>query len=381
MSKSGSAHNIPVLDGLRAISILLVMAAHLLPLGPKPLLLNATAANMGMSLFFGLSGFLITSGLIRNPSVHEFLARRLARILPLAYLYTAIVFLGLTFDPKALLWTDLFLTNYLQEFSTVGLNGHLWSLCVEIHFYLAIALAVFIIGPRAVWLVWPACLAVTLMRIKVGAPYHPYTHLRVDDILSGACVATLVHYNTKLKAIRVPPAAMVAALLVLAISSSPFSSWLQYDRPYATAFLLLASLNYGMTHPETVLGSRPARYIATISYALYVVHCVTAYGWMNEGGTVVKYLLKRPISFALTFAIAHFSTVYWERPWQIAVKKQIEKRRREYNSRAIPVSVEQDPGANQRVTKLGRESHETFENFTLRQRGLLLPLSYKKPDC
>ena len=342
MSKSGSAHSVPVLDGLRAISILLVLACHLLPLGPKTWETNATAGAMGMSLFFALSGFLITSGLIRNPNAYEFLARRLAKILPLAYLYTAIVFLGFTFNPKALLWSDLFLVNYLQEYSIVGWNGHLWSLCVEIHFYLAIAFAVFVIGPRALWLVFPACLAVTLMRINAGETFPAATHLRVDDILSGACVALLVGYNTKLKAIRVPPEAMVAGALLLAILSSPFSSWLQYGRPYATGLLLLASLNYGMTHPQTVLGSRPARYIATISYALYVVHPATAQGWLGEGGAVVKYLLKRPLSFALSFAIAHCSTFYWERPWQIAVKEHIEKRRRESKSVEIPVTVDWD---------------------------------------
>jgi peptidoglycan/LPS O-acetylase OafA/YrhL len=61
-----STARLPVLDGLRAISILLVLAAHMLPLGPKVLRLNETAGPMGMSLFFALSGFLITSGLREN---------------------------------------------------------------------------------------------------------------------------------------------------------------------------------------------------------------------------------------------------------------------------------------------------------------------------
>ena len=58
-----SAGRLPALDGLRAISILLVLAAHMLPLGPKILGLNFTAGAMGMSLFFALSGFLIASAL------------------------------------------------------------------------------------------------------------------------------------------------------------------------------------------------------------------------------------------------------------------------------------------------------------------------------
>src|ERR1700756_2090390 len=56
-------HGVPALDGLRAISICLVLAAHLLPLGPKALHLNSTAGPMGMSLFFVLSGYLIISTL------------------------------------------------------------------------------------------------------------------------------------------------------------------------------------------------------------------------------------------------------------------------------------------------------------------------------
>src|ERR1700682_3044087 len=99
MSVMRSEDKFPVLDGLRAISILLVLACHLLPLGPKALRLNETAGAMGMSLFFALSGFLITSGLLRNSSIHEFLVRRLARILPLAYAYTLVVFLVFSFEP------------------------------------------------------------------------------------------------------------------------------------------------------------------------------------------------------------------------------------------------------------------------------------------
>ena len=54
----------PVLDGWRGISILCVLSAHMLPLGPKSWQLNATTATIGMSIFFTLSGFLITTTLM-----------------------------------------------------------------------------------------------------------------------------------------------------------------------------------------------------------------------------------------------------------------------------------------------------------------------------
>jgi len=158
----------PVLDGLRAISILLVLADHLLPLGPKILQLNGTAGSMGMSLFFALSGFLITSGLIRNPNISEFMARRLARILPLAYVYTMVVFLVLSFDPKALLWTNLFVVNYLTQYLN-GWNAHFWSLCVEMHFYIAIGLIFWVFGKRGLWVVFPACFFFFLVGRRHGS--------------------------------------------------------------------------------------------------------------------------------------------------------------------------------------------------------------------
>ena len=135
--------------------------------------------------FFVLSGFLITSGLIKNASVHEFLTRRLARILPLAYAYTAVVFLVFTFDPKKLLFTDIFSVNYLTQYLDSGWTEHLCSLCVEIHFYLAIALMVLLFGKRALWIVWPACLGITVLRISTGTYISLATHLRGDEILAG----------------------------------------------------------------------------------------------------------------------------------------------------------------------------------------------------
>jgi peptidoglycan/LPS O-acetylase OafA/YrhL len=90
-----SKRRFEVLDGWRGISILLVLATHLLPLGPKSWQLNFTFGPMGMALFFTLSGFLITNFLLQRPSVTDFLIRRIARIVPLAWLCMAIALLWL----------------------------------------------------------------------------------------------------------------------------------------------------------------------------------------------------------------------------------------------------------------------------------------------
>src|SRR5260370_41349964 len=104
-------HGNPAVDGPRAISICLVLAAHLLPLGPNALHLNSTAGPMGMSLFFALSGYLIVSAL-RSATIPEFIVKRLARIVPLAYLYILLVFLLFRFRQHALLFHLSFVVHY-----------------------------------------------------------------------------------------------------------------------------------------------------------------------------------------------------------------------------------------------------------------------------
>ena len=320
-----ASNRLSVLDGLRAISILLVLATHMLPLGPKSLRLNETTGAMGMSLFFALSGFLIVTSLLQNDDVTEFLVKRTTRILPLAYAYALVVFTLIHFDPASAFWTASLLENYFPSHLNVY-NSHFWSLCVEFQFYIFIALVVLVAGARGLWVVWPTCVAVTAMRISEGAYIDIATHLRVDEILAGGCVAMLYHHFHFDEHRFASVAVGLAAVLWFA-SSSPFSGYIQYLRPYASASLLAAVLCHRKGHLVAFLSSAPMRYLATISYALYVIHHATYQEWFDEGTTFQRYMLKRPISFILTFGIAHLSTFYWERPWLDAGRRWISERR------------------------------------------------------
>jgi peptidoglycan/LPS O-acetylase OafA/YrhL len=75
--------------------------------GPSALRLNATAGPMGMALFFTLSGFLITNFLLHQSSVSDFLIRRLARIVPLAWAFLLIAL------PVAGASSDAWLAHFL----------------------------------------------------------------------------------------------------------------------------------------------------------------------------------------------------------------------------------------------------------------------------
>lgn len=301
------------LDGLRAASILAVLSAHLLPLGPKFLRLNEMAAGMGMSLFFGLSGYLITTNLLSGQLPKVFAIRRSARIVPLYVVYLLVAFVFIDFDLYALLVNLAFLENYLHS-TLRPINGHLWSLCVEGQFYLAIGLVVAAFGRDSLRYVVPtACVLVTGIRIATGSYINIMTHLRVDEILAGGCIAVLFHRRERKATLS--QWWLLVVILFWAIASNSFSGPVQYLRPYAAALVIAIALQIAHGLFRSTLTSSVSGYIAKISYALYIIHPLTAYGFMNEGTTLERYLLKRPISFALTLLLAHFSTFHWEAWW------------------------------------------------------------------
>jgi len=320
MSASGAqradASHIGVMDGVRACSILLVLAGHLLPLGPKALQLNQFATLGGMALFFTLSGFLITRLLCSDNDFANFLVRRLTRIVPLAYLYILVVFLFFNRSIGALFNELLFTLNY-NDTVINSFNGHLWSLCVEIQFYLVIGALFRVFGNTAKWFILGLCLVSTGLHIVGGDPYTMMTHLRGDEILTGSLMCLSVngqfgdHRRFWSLMGRATPA---LAVLFLAVCD-PLGGFLNHFRGYAASLLVGSLLFTRRAWLQAALSSRPMTYIANVSYALYIIHPAAAAGPLSGGPKWLLYLVKRPITLAITFALAHVSTFYYERRW------------------------------------------------------------------
>lgn len=304
---------IEILDGWRAISILFVLAAHLLPLGPHDWGLNSSLAVGGMALFFALSGFLITRFLLDRADIGLFLRRRLVRIVPLAWA----VMLVLAAADGARGWTIaanlLFVAN-LPPHQLMPGGAHLWSLCVEMQFYLGVALLVAIGGRRALWLLPPLAIVVTLGRTMVGAEESIVTWLRIDDILAGATMALLCDRPRAVAAMRRLPAWLPVLLLVLVVVvTGQRAGPLNYVRSYIAAAAIGISIYSAPAPMRRLFCSRPAAYVAMISYALYIFHAMFDSTWLGSGDRIVKYA-KRPLLLLATFAAAHLSTFRFERP-------------------------------------------------------------------
>ena len=324
MSESRSS----VLDGWRGISIILVLLGHLFPLGPKYWQLNGTVAAAGMAIFFILSGFLITSLLLRNQNIKHFLIRRFLRIVPLAWLAIIISLLAFNANQQLYLPHLFFYVNLTPELLT-NYTGHLWSLCVEMQFYVAIALLVGLFKQKAFWLLPLLALCVTLNRYANGIEMTITTYHRVDEILAGTILALINHstYDQAKRLIAKLPVLIMFGFLL--ISTHPNSGLFNYLRPYI-AMLMIGSTLFA-SHYQTenkwytpLLSSRILFYLASISYALYVIHGILSNTWLGEGERLEKYL-KRPLLLAITFVLAHLSTFYYEKYWINLGKKLTSK--------------------------------------------------------
>jgi peptidoglycan/LPS O-acetylase OafA/YrhL len=151
---SVSSSRIPSFDGLRALSILLVLLGHASGTRNFPIqdmILTSYYANAAVQVFFVISGFLITTLLLREREktgaigLKNFYVRRSYRILPAAYAYmlvaTAVFYV--TIRPTEIALAFTYLSSYVLHPSWV--MGHLWSLSVEEQFYL----------------IWPAAMAIS----------------------------------------------------------------------------------------------------------------------------------------------------------------------------------------------------------------------------
>ena len=166
-----SVRNFSALDGLRAVSVLAVIWSHASGVHDLALL---NQGRRGVDFFFAISGFLITTLLLREHSrsggisLRDFYFRRTLRIFPLYYavlcLYCVLAFLTLSGKPKgAEFWNNLpaFLTYTSNWFVSADHAGDgvtfyfAWSLATEEQFYLF----------------WPPLMVLALYAVRRSGPW------------------------------------------------------------------------------------------------------------------------------------------------------------------------------------------------------------------
>jgi len=376
-------HNIAGLDGLRAVAALAVFGVHFgqftgvnLVAGPFELRSLLENGELGVALFFVLSGFLLSTPFwhaVRDgkplPSFRAYALRRAARILPLYYLVLGvlIVLYGTWRYPGG--WWDIalhavFLFDF-TEFSVQSINPPFWTLAVEMQFYLLLPILFVCLrrsGLRPSWaaIAWLALGCVAIYAIDYGSfqwfsravawPFDPrlvwirpggaaltyslpghLPHFLIG--VGAAAIAVMRPDRERSRPLLFEAGFWIAAAVVLVLAAAGSVNVLgvphgRYGLPGVP--LLIGLLVYAApraTFARRVLEAFPLRPLGTISYGIYVFHypCQFITAWqlhvhgIDAGSAWATFGAG---SLAATIVLASLSYLLFERPIMRFVRRR-----------------------------------------------------------
>ncbi len=321
MTDEGATTRRRDIQGLRAVAVLIVIAnhAHLSGFG---------GGFVGVDVFFVISGFVITSSLLRDRSttrrraLARFYAHRIARIIPaatvtlMATMVVARLALGSAFPPTLasdVRWAALFGANlhfmasganYFVQGLPPSLVTHFWSLSVEEQFYVVIPLVVTLASfgsrrrPQLLRVFFAVVVIVSLIAAwrltssnAVVAYYSPLS--RMGELALGGLLALTPsggwarHRGFSAVCGALGLAAIAVATLTFS-DATPFPSY-RFLLPVAGAALVLWTGEHQVSHgPSYLLSQDPLVYLGDISYSLYLFH----FAWL-----MIPQMLPTPWTF------------------------------------------------------------------------------------
>ena len=345
---------VPGLDGLRAVSVLAVLAYH------GGMVRTWPGGFLGVEVFFVISGYLITSVLLAErrrtgaTNLGRFYLRRARRLLPALFLMLAVTtaFTLLFLDDSVsrlrddMLASIFYINNwwqlvthqsYLAGAGRPPLLRHVWSLAVEEQFYL-IWPFFFALGFKAINgrrnLIVGVLVGIAVSTVSMALLFHPYedntfvyyaTHTRAAGLLVGVLLA-LVWSPDRLRGVPGRGAGLVldlAGVLGLVVMYQSFRHVNDFD-PYIYrggmlvldigTMLVIAALVFPRAHINRLYGITPLVWIGLRSYGIYLWHWPIFQVTRPGLDVPLHGIWLMVLRFGLTFLAADLSFRYVETP-------------------------------------------------------------------
>ncbi len=329
------------LDVVRGLAIVLALGWHFSGGHTGNVVLEvltwpgSTFGWAGVDLFFVLSGFLLGRLVLAEQARtgrfdgRRFTARRVLKLWPVLYVFLLVQAVA---GPEP--WTTYLWQNalHVQNYAGTSLT-HLWSLAVEEHFYLALAVLFPLFArrrgtPRQLVAVLVAVLVAALALRIWGAAQGVSdvrlqwrTHFRVDSIAAGVLLAAVsVHWPARFdrlcrrRGLLLGVLAAGTAHLALVGKSGPFGTTVGFTVAYLTGAALLLLVYRAAWVPRARWISVPMAALGRYSYGIYIWHVFAASvaldlvpGWSREstsaGAEVLEYAAGIAVGIAATQAV------------------------------------------------------------------------------
>jgi peptidoglycan/LPS O-acetylase OafA/YrhL len=322
----------PALDGLRALSILLVVSFHVG--GPN------IRGWVGVHIFFVLSGFLITTLLLRERerygriSLRAFYTRRFFRIVPIYYIVLCAYVPVVLLMHDSLRWTELklalpYLLTFMQEYRPAASGmvfGQAWTLGIEEKFYLLSPLLIIVAFPfkrLSIIIVLSLCTVWFLIPDAIVANY--------GSLLMGSFLAIVLAKSTtsffRQFLLRIPTS--LAALLALAVYVVFWYHSNLFLMFSASITMLIGTLVLNASWLRSILEHPWIVIVGKRSYAMYLIHVLVMHTVEKFAGIlhVNNWYTVVPVVYLVSFAGATILFYLVERPC-LAYGRRLSKRLR-----------------------------------------------------
>ena len=337
---------IPSLDGIRMVAVFIVLLSHA-GLG------HLVPGGFGVTLFFFLSGYLITTLLIAeyedSQDIHlsHFFVRRFFRLFPpllltlsITYLLVYLGVLGGGMSWEGVLSQIFYLANYHAIFDWPGEipagTGVLWSLAVEEHFYLFFPFLFLLLMRRydkrtVAFILLGLCAAILLWRCALvfyyeSSAYRTYyaTDTRIDSIIYGCVLALawnpanrLSNSSMNWREWTLLALSLFVLLLCLVYRNPQFRETFRYSlQGLALMPVFYLAIRYHKSIWFSVLNSGWMKRLGVYSYFIYLSHHVVIYALEEAGITnspIVMITLTCVICIAYSAIMDRYVDVYFRK--------------------------------------------------------------------